>query len=344
MDDQAPVNCLRIPPDRVNPPVICGYDSAQKGVTMLSDPRRPTVVFVLGMFRSGTSALTRVLSLSGATLPPAMMGAGPGNPRGFWEPRRAVFLNDKILRAHDSSSLDPRIRSVEFDRRDAAAVLDYVAELPEAPVVVIKDLQITVLSELWFAAAAAAGINVAAVLCVRHPQEVIDSANKVSLRPQSMLSAALWLKYTLLAEQRTRHLPRAVVDYGNLLADWRRELRRVSAILPVDLDPDVAAVEDFLRPGERHQVCAAAECPAPFGMGWPGIVYEQLRCAARDEHYDAAMLDRVYRQYRCLVNGFGCVFDSFDKAEAIHRAIPRPLARLWVEAHALAHGRRGTWA
>jgi hypothetical protein len=42
-----------------------------------------TVLFVLGMARSGTSAMTRVLSLSGAALPPGMIGAAKANPRGF---------------------------------------------------------------------------------------------------------------------------------------------------------------------------------------------------------------------------------------------------------------------
>lgn len=46
---------------------------------------RPVALFVLGMGRSGTSALTRVLSLCGATLPVGMMGADEGNRRGYLE-------------------------------------------------------------------------------------------------------------------------------------------------------------------------------------------------------------------------------------------------------------------
>jgi hypothetical protein len=71
---------------------------------------RPVVLFVLGMARSGTAALTRVLSLSGATLPAGMRGAGRGNPRGFWEPRAVTYLNEVILRRHGSSMYDPTLR------------------------------------------------------------------------------------------------------------------------------------------------------------------------------------------------------------------------------------------
>lgn len=305
--------------------------------------KEPTIVFVLGMFRSGTSALTRVLSLSGAALPPGMMGAGPGNPRGFWEPRRAVFLNDGILRAQGSSSTDPRIHERELRVKDVTAVRDYLRSLRPAPVTVIKDLQITALPELWFAAAALAGFNTAALICLRHPQEVIDSVDKVSLRPQPELSTALWLKYTLLAERGTRNVPRVFVNYANLLGDWQGQLKRISTILPIDLDPDVKAVEEFLRPGDRHQV-AKTEYPAPFGMGWPEDVYKTILPAAFDEEFDCAGLDRIFDQYRRVTNGLGAAFGSFNKVEAVHRAIPRPLARFWMEAHALAHGRRGTWA
>ncbi|GLV08475.1 hypothetical protein MyChFU_17950 [Mycobacterium intracellulare subsp. chimaera] len=67
---------------------------------------RPVALFVLGMARSGTSALTRVLSLCGSTLPAGMCGADGNNPRGYWEPRAAIMLNETILRRHDSNWYD----------------------------------------------------------------------------------------------------------------------------------------------------------------------------------------------------------------------------------------------
>src|SRR6476661_7038704 len=68
---------------------------------------RPLVVFVLGAQRSGTSALARVLSLSGGTLPSGMLGADSANPRGCWEPRKAIGINEDILHRNDSAWFDP---------------------------------------------------------------------------------------------------------------------------------------------------------------------------------------------------------------------------------------------
>ena len=46
----------------------------------------------------------------------------------------------------------------------------------------IKDPQITVLSGVWFEAARVAGLDIAAVIAVRHPQEVITSQAAASYR------------------------------------------------------------------------------------------------------------------------------------------------------------------
>ena|SRR5712692_4834194 len=65
------------------------------------------VLFILGMGRSGSSALTRVLSLCGGSLPEPLLGSGPGNPTGHWEPLDALKMNDEFLMRHGSGWWDP---------------------------------------------------------------------------------------------------------------------------------------------------------------------------------------------------------------------------------------------
>ena len=45
----------------------------------------PRALMVLGMHRSGTSALTRIFSLLGADLPKNLMPPSPANKTGYWE-------------------------------------------------------------------------------------------------------------------------------------------------------------------------------------------------------------------------------------------------------------------
>src|SRR3954454_7745401 len=67
-------------------------------------------VVVLGPSRSGTSAVGRVLNLLGVDLGPEdrLLAAIPGvNPKGFFEHRDVVGLNDEILRRLSGDWLSP---------------------------------------------------------------------------------------------------------------------------------------------------------------------------------------------------------------------------------------------
>lgn len=322
-------------------------ESAQAGPAA-----RPIALFVLGMGRSGTSALTRVLSLCGATLPVGMMGADKHNPLGYWEPRDAILLNEKILRRHGSNWYDPTLRlqaagafAAEKNAAEIARIQAYLAKLPLAPIVVIKDPRISALFGMWSEAAHLAGFDVRVVIAVRHPHEVVASAAKY-VRTSPELSSALWLKCNLLAERETRDVPRVFVDYANLLDDWHREIKRISVTLDIDLDnQDEGAIAEFLTPELRRQRhCGSME--NLFGTDWMSTVYEAMHAAARDEPWDASEMDRVFEAYRAGEHGFRTALDDFRaQTNSPLRWIFRPtIAKPIHQAIAMAHRRRGPWA
>lgn len=317
---------------------------------------RPTALFVLGFGRSGTSALARVLSLCGATLPAGLLGGTANNPSGCWEPRAALALNAAILHRAGSFGFDVTLRMQEDGALAAgertawvAKIAEFLGTLPAAPLVVIKEPQITVLSGMWFEAARLAGFDVAAAVAVRHPQPVIASSvqrarrqNYVQMSPE--LASAGWLKYTLLAERDTRGVPRVFVEYDNLMDDWRREVMRVATTLSVDLDaraPDL--VEEFLAPELQHHR-HDGPVPEPFGTDWMSTVYATVSAAARDEPWDAALLDRVYQAYRASERGFGAMFADLHRYRNLSRFIRPSMIRPVLELLAIAHRRKGPWA
>jgi hypothetical protein len=312
---------------------------------------RPVALFVMGVPRSGTSALARVLALCGATLPAGMKGADRANPRGYWEPRQALHLNDAILRRHGSAAFDTSLRLQEegaFDADEKAACIAeigaFLTTLPAAPLVLIKENRITLLSGVWFEAARLAGLDIAVVIPVRHPQEVTASG-AAALRASPELSSALWLKYNLLAERHTRALPRVFVDYANLLDDWRREITRISAALAIDLNTrDEGAIEEFLTPDlQRQRHCGPVT--DRFGTDWMSAVYEALRAAARDEPWDGSALDRVFEAYRASEHDFRTAFENCrDYSNSRLGWLPPSILKLNYEILAMAHRRRGTWA
>ena len=66
-----------------------------------------TAYLVLGMHRSGTSALANLLALAGADLPRDVMPADEHNARGYFEPWRIAVFNDRRLAAAGSAWDDP---------------------------------------------------------------------------------------------------------------------------------------------------------------------------------------------------------------------------------------------
>ncbi|ORA17742.1 sulfotransferase family protein [Mycobacterium arosiense ATCC BAA-1401 = DSM 45069] len=307
---------------------------------------------MLGTQRSGTSAMTRVLSLCGGTLPTGMLGADAGNPRGNWEPRKAIGINEAILHRAGSAWFDPSLRLLEEGALGAnekaacvAEISAYLKTMPAAPLVVIKDPRITTMSDLWFEAARLAGFDVAALIALRHPQEVISSV-AASWKISPELSSALWLKYNLLAERHTRDVPRVFVEYASMLADWRTEMKRVSAALPVNLENrEEDAIDAFLTPDLRRQRNCGAVIER-FGTDWISATYGALCVAARDGSPDIATLDRIFEAYQASEHDYRTLFEDFrSRSKSMQSQIFRPsVVKPMIELMAMAHRRRGTWA
>jgi hypothetical protein len=302
------------------------------------------------MGRSGTSALTRVLSLCGAGLPANLVAPTPENPRGFWEPRATISFNDALLRRCGSSWFDPSLRMQErllmdgaVDEAGKAACVDairgFLTTLPDTPLTVVKDLRVTLLSEMWFEAAKQAGYDTAVVIAVRHPQEVMASFGAM-YEASPELSGALWLKYTLMAERMTRGMPRVFVDYANLLDDWHLEVKRISTALQIDLDtPDSDAIEEFLTPDLRRQ-SGSGPVGDIVGTDWMATVYEASRAAARDEPWEASELDRVFEAYGADDTIFRAAFDEFRDRR--HAVLDRRFVRKLVNACLAVPGVKST--
>ncbi|OBG84438.1 hypothetical protein A5699_26965 [Mycobacterium sp. E802] len=311
---------------------------------------RPVVVFVLGVNRSGTSALTRVLSLCGGGLPPKLVGSDSNNPRGYWEPFDSHRINFGLLRRHRSAWFDPTLRlqehgTIGVDEKNACVdeITAFLGPLTGAPFLVLKDLNITSLTDLWFEGAQLAGFDVAAVIAVRHPEEVVASLAALN-RSSPELAGALWLKGSLLAEAGTRNVPRVFVEYANFLADWQRETKRISTALEIDLGcRDDAAIEEFLST-DLHRQRQCGPVAEPFGTDWIATVYDALSAASRDEQWDPSALDRVFEAYRGTERGFRMAFENFQRFEKVNRFFRPSVAKAVYEIRALSHRRRGTWA
>ncbi|HWY15779.1 MAG TPA: hypothetical protein VNX86_11635 [Rhizomicrobium sp.] len=241
------------------------------------DGSRPALV-VLGMHRSGTSALARALAFCGYALPTDLMAPHSDNPKGFWEPVGVVQLNEKILAALGATwdrpgpflvpALDPPTSS---ERVSTAIARKFLPDAVEAlrhsygtsGAIVLKDPRIVLFLPLWRAALAEAGYTPRFILVYRNPLEVAASLrarNRLALRS----SLLLWQTYNLPAlELETSDALGAVVSYERLLGDPIEALKHLFEQLRIGvepLNPDAsAALREFISPQDCHHISSTEE-------------------------------------------------------------------------------------
>lgn len=216
-------------------------------------------VLVLGMHRSGTSALAGLLSHLGLDAGPSLSSSDEHvNPKGFWEHRDIVAIHDKLLEAIGSSWDDerplpdgwwervPQHRQalVRIVRRDFSKSLSWV----------VKDPRLCRLLPLWRDILIELNVQPLVVMAIRHPLEVAGSLQQRDnfLREKSYL---LWLRHLIDMEHGSRGLPRVLVPYEQLLDDWQGMTERIAQSLSLSLPVDgskKALIEDFLEPSLRH--------------------------------------------------------------------------------------------
>ena len=240
-----------------------------------------TAYLVLGMHRSGTSAVTQLLALAGCDLPADVMPGDAHNAKGYFEPWRIAVLNDERLRAAGSAWDDPFAypfrplpEGEEAAWRTRAGDL-FDAEFKDAAVPLMKDPRATVLLPLWREVLAARAVAPRCVIPVRHPLAVAGSLARRDGFAAAK-SVLVWSAYMLAAEAYTRDLPRAVVGYDGLLADWRAEAARIEAAhgapLPALTPAAGRGIDAFLTAELRHN----ADDSGLSELGWAGEIAQAV--------------------------------------------------------------------
>lgn len=216
-------------------------------------------LIVLGMHRSGTSMVTRILNLLGASLGPEEYIVAPDakNPAGYWERADVFGINEELLRAAGKSwdrpdGFDPAsvpAEAIQLFHERARAI---VANLNPFTPWVMKDPRLCILFPLWRP-------MLERPLCLVACRNPIDVAHSLRARDGIPLhrGLALWELYTRSALAATMDVPRLLVSYDAILADPAVVTRRMLADLAsrgaTGLRwPDTGASAGFVDPGLCH--------------------------------------------------------------------------------------------
>jgi hypothetical protein len=231
--------------------------------------RRP-IVLILGMHRSGTSLLARIISHLGVSLGERLLNAPvPDNAGGYWEHADIVAVQDGLLHhfdrawfgRHALSPLPPGWRDADATRRARAQLTAIVrAEVAAASGLWgFKDPRTLRFLPLWQDILDDLGLEPLPVLALRDPGSVAQSLkrrNKLSPR----FAEAIWAFNVLEALEATAGRLAAVIDYDA----WFRDPGHLCAQLcnRLSLPAPRALPQGMIDPAQRHGAgCGAAGRP-----------------------------------------------------------------------------------
>ena len=190
-------------------------------------------VFVLGMHRSGTSALARILNLMGLYFGDERIGTGRNdeNQKGFWERRDVRTLNDTVLFAAGCdwdcvSKFDLDAIPEDAWKSHVTSAGDIVLSLDAHRPWFVKEPRMSVLFPVWREV-----VDVPVCIHIhRNPLAVADSLKARDGIPVRT-GLALWEFYTSRALNDSAGIDRIFVSYEDLMEDPGRAVDKLHGAL-----------------------------------------------------------------------------------------------------------------
>lgn len=224
-------------------------------------------IVVLGMHRSGTSAIARGVAALGVHLGNDFLDAQPENPTGYWEDRGIVDLNERVLEAlgltwDALAAIEPRrFGGWRMWKLRSEARRYLRRRFAHEPLWGFKDPRTIRLLPFWLRVLREANVDDAYLLAIRNPASVAASLH-ARQKMDAETAQRLWLVNVVpfLGELDGKLL--SVVDYDLLMRDPSGQLERIAQRLRLSGN-DRAEIErfsgEFLDASLRHTVFSLDE-------------------------------------------------------------------------------------
>lgn len=213
-------------------------------------------VFVLGMHRSGTSAITRIVNMLGIAIVEGNDRLEPDdhNPSGYWESKALTHMNRRLIAGLGGEDIVPGpTHEPAWEKDEGLAGLREEARIlvervqPRSPWV-WKDPRTCLTLPFWVEAA---GVDPIVVLIHRNPVEVADSLARRD-NAAEVLGLALWEHYNRAALTNAAGLPTFVLAHDELIDQPRAVAGKLAAFLRdqgLDVEDPSSELEAFIDPG-----------------------------------------------------------------------------------------------
>jgi len=310
---------------------------------------RTTVLVVLGMHRSGTSALMGAFHKLGLDLGSQLLPEQDDNRTGFWENQALVSFNQSIHASlnrtwHDVSPLpDSWWKTREISAKLPELVTLLKNEFGDSKTWGMKDPRTCRLLPIWQKGFKKAGLEPVYCLTLRHPLEVAASLKKRDGFGQEK-GLLLWLDHVLTADWHTRKCARLWIHFPDLLQNPKDVVEGISKSLHLPWtqlsQSQQGILKDFLNPSLRNHKAVTNQASVSQLAETCIDLYEKLKDCPEEDGTRKAM-QKAWREWRKATGFFAGWIDdqkqSFELAQAeIQAARNSHLARDQMDSSRLA--------
>lgn len=289
------------------------------------NPDAPSVTVVLGMHRSGTSALTGLLARMGFETGDKLLPANPHNPAGHFEDTDVLAIDERILGKlgavwHCPVEAERLERAMAEGRLDAEreAARQLVQErIVRHPHWLVKEPRLGVLLPFWIDLFHSLGLLVRFVWIIRRPMEVA-----ASLHARDGLAAdhavQLWTASNLAILRNLQGTSAYLLDYVSLLESPAPLAQTIAAYLgrdiaATDLAPVVGA---SIRP-ELHRSRSEPDAG--------NLLYRRLR-TLEPGILDAGQMATLWREWAPIASRLDAAWSWAGRLDAMSRDLTQQLA------------------
>lgn len=270
-------------------------------------------LIVLGMHRSGTSAITGVLNILGAELGKDLLPPTLDNPKGFFENKEINYFNEFVLMPAlkttwddlnpiDEDSIKDRLKN--FYKEGKNIVL---SNFSNSKICAVKDPRLCILFPFWEDIFTELGFKIKIVVPIRHPVEVAQSLMKRNKMPLEK-GILLWMKYNLMAEYYSRKYKRIFIKFNDLLNNPEETIKRIGKALNIKFPKTYETVrnqiENFLDENLKHHTAELEVLPDYI----PSYVKELYSFLFKGKRKNYAQLDKLRKAYKEAVEFYNMAF------------------------------------
>lgn len=299
---------------------------------------KPDVVCIIGMHRSGTSMVARLLSLCGLYLGAGdqMYGPNEGNPDGHFEHTGFLQIDEELLRHFGGAWESPPQLNIGWQNDPAlsrlvSAARALIRSFPDGSTWGWKEPRTTILLEFWKMLVP----NLRFVICVRNP---LDVANSLARRNGMTIEAGiqLWYRYMRDALSGTAGYPVVFTFYDDYFASVGTEILRLARFCRLPEPVDLRRYDDIVSRDLRHHVSGDKEFMGDSSAGTETkMFYLMLRSLLRhdltDQNRDLHIGDSV-RDFMHLTDEL-CEEERVMQLESLINAKTLQLSDMGLQLH-----------